>query len=55
MMTLSAEALQVVDMRLRQMAAGKGTADEVFLTAAEKIDAAAKPAQFSCAAATAIR
>ena len=42
MMTLMADALQVVDMRLRQMAAGKGTADEVFLMVAEKIDAAAE-------------
>ena len=42
MMTLMADALQVVDMRLRQIAPGKGTADEVFLMVAEKIDAAAE-------------
>jgi len=41
MMTLMADALQVVDLRLRQMAAGKGTSDEVFLMVAETIDAAA--------------
>jgi len=41
MMTLMADALQVVDMRLRQIAAA-GTADEVFLRVAEKIDAAAE-------------
>src|SRR6185295_11969261 len=42
MMTLMADALQLVDMRLCQMATGKGTADEVFLMVAEKIDAAAE-------------
>ena len=42
MMTLMADALQVVDMRLRQIATGKGTAEEVFLMVAEKIDAAAE-------------
>jgi len=42
MMTLMADALQLVDMRLCQMATGKGTADEVFLMVAEKIDAGAE-------------
>jgi hypothetical protein len=42
MITLMADALQVVDMRLRQITTGKGAADEVFLMVAEKIDAAAE-------------
>jgi hypothetical protein len=42
MMTLMADALQVMDMRLRQIAAGNSTSDEVFLMVVEKIDAAAE-------------
>ncbi|MGL9622434.1 hypothetical protein QRQ56_31120 [Bradyrhizobium sp. U531] len=39
-LTLMADALEVMDMRLRQMAAGKGTSDEMFLMVTEKLDAA---------------
>jgi hypothetical protein len=42
MLTLMADALQVIDMRLRQIAAGAGTADEIFLMVTEKLDAAAE-------------
>ena len=37
-----ANAVQVVDMRLRQIATGNGTPEEMFLMVAEKIDAAAE-------------
>jgi len=40
--TLRADAVQVVDMRLRQIAAGNGTPQEMFLMVSEKIDAAAE-------------
>lgn len=40
MLTLMADALQVIDMRPRQIAAGTGTADEIYLMVAEKLDAA---------------
>ncbi|MCK1337703.1 hypothetical protein IVB38_17130 [Bradyrhizobium sp. 38] len=36
------DALQVIDMRLRQLAAGNGTSDEMFLMVTEKLDAAAE-------------
>jgi hypothetical protein len=39
MLTLTIEALQVVDLRLRQMAAGRTTSDEMFLMVNEKIEA----------------
>lgn len=42
MMTLMAEALQAVDIRLRQIIAGEGTPAEVFLMVTEKMDAAAE-------------
>ncbi|MET4235550.1 hypothetical protein ABIA85_008861 [Bradyrhizobium sp. LA6.10] len=32
-----ADALQVIDMRLRQIAAGAGTADEIYLMARREI------------------
>src|SRR6478752_2840119 len=39
---LMTDALQVMDMRLRQIAAGNGTSEEMFLMVAEKLDAAAE-------------
>ena len=39
---LMADALQVMDMRLRQLAAGNGTSDEMFLMVTEKLEAAAE-------------
>jgi hypothetical protein len=39
---LVADALQVMDMRLRQIAAGNGTSEEMFLMVTEKLDAAAE-------------
>lgn len=39
---LMADALQVMDMRLRQLAAGNGTSDETFLMVTEKLEAAAE-------------
>jgi hypothetical protein len=41
-LTLMVDALQVIDMRLRQIAAGAGTPDEMFLMMTEKLDAAAE-------------
>ena len=41
-LTLMADALEVMDMRLRQMAAGNGTSDEMFLMVTEKLDAASE-------------
>lgn len=40
MLTLMADALHVIDLRLRQIAAGTGTADEMFLVVTEKLEAA---------------
>jgi hypothetical protein len=40
MVTLMADAMQVIDLRVRQIAAGKGTPDEMFLMVTEKLDAA---------------
>jgi hypothetical protein len=42
MMTLLVEALQVVEIRMRRIAAGQGTPDEMFLMMSEKIDAASR-------------
>jgi hypothetical protein len=42
MLTLMADALEVIDMRLRQIAGGTGTTDEMFLMVTEKLDAAAE-------------
>jgi len=39
---LMADALQVMDMRLRKIAAGNGTSEEMFLMVTEKLDAAAE-------------
>ncbi|MFK4522936.1 hypothetical protein ABIF90_000917 [Bradyrhizobium japonicum] len=39
---LMADALQVMDMRIRQIAAGNGTSEEMFLMVTEKLDAAAE-------------
>lgn len=39
MLTLIIDALQVIDMRLRLIAAGKGTSEEMFLMLNEKVDA----------------
>jgi hypothetical protein len=39
MLTLTIEVLQVIDLRLRLIAAGKGTSDEIFLMVNEKIEA----------------
>ncbi|MET4518197.1 hypothetical protein [Bradyrhizobium sp. I1.7.5] len=40
MLTLMADALEVIDMRLRQIAAGAGSTDEMFLMVTEKLVAA---------------
>lgn len=40
-LTLMIDAMQVIDMRLRLIAAGKSTSDEMFLMINEKIDALA--------------
>ena len=39
MLTLMTDALNVIDMRVRLIAAGKSTSDEMFLMVNEKIDA----------------
>jgi hypothetical protein len=39
---LMMDAMQVMEMRLRLIAGGKGTSDEMFLMASEKIDALAQ-------------
>ena len=39
MLTLMIDALNVIDMRLRLIAAGKSTPDEMFLMVNEKVDA----------------
>jgi hypothetical protein len=39
LLTLMIDAMQVIEMRLRLIAAGKGTPEEVFLMVNEKIDA----------------
>ena len=41
-LTLMLDAMQVVDMRLRLVANGKATLDEMFLMTQEKIDALAQ-------------
>ena len=38
-LTLMADAMQVIEMRLRLIALGKGTSDEMFLMVSEKIEA----------------
>jgi hypothetical protein len=38
-LTLMADAMQVIEMRLRLIALGKGTSDEMFLIVSEKIEA----------------
>jgi hypothetical protein len=40
--TLMIDAMQVMDMRLRLIASGKGTPDEMLLMTSEKIDALAQ-------------
>ena len=42
LMTLMADAGRVIEIRLRMMASGKSTADEMFLMVTEKIDALAE-------------
>jgi hypothetical protein len=39
LLTLMIDAMQVIEMRLRLIAAGKGTPEEIFLMINEKIDA----------------
>jgi hypothetical protein len=39
LMTLMADAAQVIEIRLRMMALGQSTSDEMFLMVTEKIDA----------------
>lgn len=39
MMTLMADTVQVMEIRLRAMALGQSTTDEMFLMVTEKIDA----------------
>jgi hypothetical protein len=39
MLTLMIDALTVIDMRLRLIAAGKSTSEEMFLMVNEKVDA----------------
>ena len=41
-LALVTDAMQVIDIRFRQTAAGKGTAAETYLMVSEKIDAAAE-------------
>ncbi|SFV18961.1 hypothetical protein [Bradyrhizobium arachidis] len=41
-MTLMADALEVMEMRFRQMAADNGTSHEMFLMVTEKFDAASE-------------
>ncbi|PSO14033.1 hypothetical protein [Bradyrhizobium sp. MOS003] len=41
-LALMADAFQVMEIRLRQIAAGNGTPDEMFLMVTEKLDAAAE-------------
>jgi hypothetical protein len=38
-LTLMADAMQVIEMRLRLIALGKGTPDEIYLMVSEKIEA----------------
>jgi hypothetical protein len=38
-MTLMVEAGRVIELRLRMIALGKGTSDEIFLMVTEKLDA----------------
>ena len=40
MVTLIADAILVIDLRVRQIAAGKGTPDGLFLMVTEKLNAA---------------
>jgi hypothetical protein len=42
MLRLTIEAFQVIDLRLRLMATGRGTSDEMFLMVNEKIEALAE-------------
>ena len=39
LLTLMADAVQLIEMRLRLIALGKGTSDEMFLMVSEKIEA----------------
>jgi hypothetical protein len=39
LLTLMADAMQVIDMRLRLIASGQGTLDEMFLMVSERIEA----------------
>lgn len=39
LLTLMADAMRVVDLRLRQIAAGEGTPEEMFLMVSEKMEA----------------
>ncbi|WP_249129723.1 hypothetical protein [Bradyrhizobium japonicum] len=41
-LTLMMDAMQVIDMRLKLIAAGKGTSEEMFLMANEKVNAMAE-------------
>jgi hypothetical protein len=40
-LTLMIDAMQVIDMRIKLIATGKGTSEEMFLMVNEKIDAMA--------------
>jgi hypothetical protein len=42
LLTLMADAVQVIEMRLHLIALGKGTSEETFLMVSEKIDAMAE-------------
>jgi hypothetical protein len=39
LLTLMADAMQVIDIRLRLIASGQGTPDEMFLMVTEKLEA----------------
>jgi hypothetical protein len=39
LLTIMADTVQVIEMRLRLIALGKGTSDEMFLMVSEKIEA----------------
>ncbi|AND92902.1 hypothetical protein AAV28_37945 [Bradyrhizobium diazoefficiens USDA 110] len=41
-LTLMMDAMQVIDMRLKLIAAGKGTSEEMFLMVNEKVNAMAE-------------
>ena len=47
MLSLMMDALNVIDMRLRLIAAGKSTSEEMFLMVNEKVNASGRSARHS--------